>query len=179
VLNPENVLPALLVAQGAIGAADTLINHELIEHLPRRREAQGEIGLHAIREAIYASLFAGLGWLEWHGALAALIAVLVLGEVAITAGDEFIENRIRVLPQNERVLHVFLTLNLGLIIAVLVPTLIEWARQPTAIVTTYQGWTTWILSALAVAGATWSIRDFFAWHRLRQISASALIGGTS
>ena len=31
----------------------------------------------------------------------------------VTAWDEFVENRSRVLPQNERVLHVFLTLNLG------------------------------------------------------------------
>ena len=38
----------------------------------------------------------------------------------MTATDEFIENRIRVLPQNERVLHVLLTLNFGAIIALLI-----------------------------------------------------------
>ena len=51
---------ALLALQGVLGGVDTVLNHELIVKLPRRAEARGEIGLHSIREAIYACLFGGL-----------------------------------------------------------------------------------------------------------------------
>jgi hypothetical protein len=35
-------LPALLVLQGVMGTLDTIVNHELVEALPRRPEARGE-----------------------------------------------------------------------------------------------------------------------------------------
>lgn len=67
---PEIILPALLVLQGIVGGVDTLINHEIIERLPHRVEARNEIGLHWVRETIYACLFGGLAWFEFHGAAA-------------------------------------------------------------------------------------------------------------
>ena len=169
-LPPEPLLPALLVAQGVIGGVDTLVNHEIIERLPHRAEAHGEIGLHWVRESIYACLFGGLAWFEFHGAAAAFIAALVLGEIVVTASDEFIENRIRVLPQNERVLHVFLTLNLGLVIAVLVPTLLAWGKLPTGLTPVDHGLMSWILSFFALLGVGWAVRDFIAWRKLRRLS---------
>lgn len=162
----ETWLPVLLVAQGAIGGVDTLLNHEFIERLPQRPQARTEIGLHSIRETIYGLLFGGLAWFEWHGAAALFIAALVLGEVVVTACDEYVENRTRVMPQNERVLHVFLTLNLGAIIALLVPTLAAWSAQSTALVPTGHGMLSWILSVFALIGFTWSLRDLLAWRRL-------------
>jgi hypothetical protein len=149
-----------------MGGIDTLLNHERIARLPQRPEARTEIGLHVIREAIWASLFMGLGWLAWQGAAAGVIALLVAAEVLVTAVDEYVENRTRVLPQNERVLHVFLTLNLGLIIALLVPILLGWARQPAALVSQHHGVLSWLLTLLALAAAAWSLRDFFAWRKL-------------
>ena len=166
----EGAVLVLLVAQGVMGGVDTLLNHELIARLPQRPEARTEIGLHVVREAIWASLFAGLAWFAWHGAAAAVIAVLLAVEIAITACDEFVENRIRVLPQNERVLHVFLTLNVGALIALLVPLLLAWGREPTALVVQNRGALSWILSLLALAAGAWSLRDFFAWRRLRHAS---------
>jgi hypothetical protein len=162
----ERLLPALLVAQGVMGGIDTLLNHELIAKLPRRPEARTEIGLHVVREAIWAGLFAGLGWFAWHGAAAAVIGALLVAEIGITAWDEFVENRIRVLPQNERVLHVFLTLNLGVIITLLVSLLLAWGKEPTGVVPESHGALSWILSLLALAAGTWSMRDLFAWRRL-------------
>ena len=70
------------------------------------------------------------------------------------------------LPQNERVLHVFLTLNLGLVIAVLVPLLLDWGSRPTALVTQSYGLLSWVLTLLALAAGAWSLRDLFAWRRL-------------
>lgn len=165
------VLPALLVAQGVLGGIDTLLNHELIERLPHRPHAHSEIGFHAVREAIYAALFGGLAWFEWHGAAAAAIAALVLAEVLVTTCDEFIENHTRVLPQNERVLHIFLTLNLGLLIAVLAPTLLGWWSHPTGLVRIDHGILSWALSALALASIAWSLRDLLAWRRLGHVQS--------
>jgi uncharacterized protein len=169
-MTAQELLPWLLLAQGVMGGFDTLFNHELVEHLPRRPEARPEIGLHSMREAIWALLLAGLGWLEWHGAWALALALVVAAEIAVTALDEWTENRIRVLPQNERVLHVFLTLNLGLIVAALVSTLPHWHARPTALIVDYKGWISWALLALGASAGIWSLRDLVAW---RKLSASA------
>ena len=166
-LAAESVLPILLLAQGVMGGIDTLLNHEMIERLPYRSQARREVGLHAIREAIYATLFGGIAWFAWHGAAAAAIAALLAAEVIVTVSDEHVENRSRVLPQNERVLHVFLTINLGLVIAVLVPILGEWSARPTALVALDHGWLSWVLSVLAAMAAAWSLRDLLAWRRLQ------------
>lgn len=162
----EVLLPWLLAAQGVVGGADTLINHEVIARLPQRPEARGEIGLHAIRESIYATLFLGLAFFTWEGAFAWMLAALLAAEVVVTATDESIENRIRLLPQNERVLHVFLTLNLGLLIAVLAPQLADWVTRPTDLVRADRGPFGWVLAALGLASAAWSLRDAAAWWRL-------------
>jgi hypothetical protein len=173
-LTPLDVLPWLLVAQGVVGGFDTLFNHELLAGLPRRPGAHAEIGLHTLREAIYAMLFGGLAWLAWQGAAAWVIAALVAAELVVSARDELEENRIRVLPQNERVVHVLLTLNLGAIIALLVPVLRQWHGQPTGFQPTGFGALSWILTALAAAALAWSIRDFRAWRRLRRAAGVTL-----
>jgi hypothetical protein len=166
-LTPETLIPYLLLAQGVMGGVDTLLNHELIERLPYRVQARREVGLHSIREAIYGTLFCGLAWHEWHGAFALAIAALLAAEVLVTACDEYVENRTRVLPNNERVLHVMLTLNLGFIIASMVPTLWEWASRTTQLAASDKGWVSWALAALGFASAAWSLRDLVAWRRLR------------
>lgn len=165
-----SLLPVFLLVQGIIGAIDTLFNHELLERLPQRPAAHAEVGLHVLREAIYGTLFGGLAWFAWQGALAWLIALLLAAEVAVTVTDEFIENQIRVLPNNERVLHVCLTLNLGLLIALLAPQLWRWSAQPTALVPLDHGWLSWGLTALAAAAFAWALRDCVAWRRLRRLA---------
>jgi len=170
---PEVLLPWLLVAQGVIGGTDTLFNHEIVERLPQRMAARGEIALHAVREAIYGTLFVGLAWHAWHGAAALVIAALVVAEVVVTATDEYVENRIRVMPQNERVLHVLLTLNLGVIGAVLVVVLRAWGALPTALVPVEHGAASVALTALGLASWAWSLRDALAWRRLHGEAASA------
>jgi hypothetical protein len=171
-IQPETLLPWLLVVQGLMGGADTLFNHEIVERLPQRVEARGEIALHALREAIYGTLFVALAWSAWHGVGALAIAALVVAEVIVTATDELVENRIRVMPQNERALHVLLTLNLGLIVAVLVPVLRAWAGQPTERVPVDHGALSVALTLLGLASWAWSIRDARAWRRLRREAAA-------
>jgi hypothetical protein len=167
-LASDTLLLALLIAQGVMGGIDTLLNHELIARLPHRVEARTEVGLHSIREALYAVLFGGLAFFAWHGAWAAVIGAALVAEVIVDAGDEYIENRTRVLPQNERVLHFFLTLNLGFITVVLAPILLRWASQPTALVPKDHGVPSWVLGALALGAMAWAIRDLVAWLALRR-----------
>jgi hypothetical protein len=168
-MTAETVLAYLLAAQGVMGGVDTLLNHELIERLPRRPEARGEIGLHSIREALYAVMFVGVGWFDWHGAAALALVGLLVAEIAVDAVDEWTENRIRVLPQNERVLHMILTLNLGAIAVFVLLAVAEWRTQPTAVVVNARGWISWLLLFLAVSSAAWSVRDFVAWASGRRL----------
>lgn len=165
-MNLDTFLPLLLVAQGVMGGFDTLFNHEWRERLPYRPEARNEIGLHSIREAIYGTLFLGLAWFSWHGFMAGLIAALLVAETVVTSFDELVENHTRVLPQNERLLHVFLTLNFGLLIAVLLPALYAWSQLPSGLVLHHFGVWSWVLSAFGAAGIAWSLRDLLAWRRL-------------
>jgi hypothetical protein len=167
------LLPYLLVFQALMGGLDTLVNHEWIARLPHKVSARREIGLHTVREATYGTLFVGLGWFAWQGALALVIAALLLLEVAVTVTDEFVENRTRVLPQNERVLHVFLTLNYGLIVAMLAPVLLAWSREPTGLVLVHHGWTSWALAVFGASSFVWSARDLIAWRRLSAATPSA------
>jgi uncharacterized protein len=106
--------------------------------------ARGEVALHAAREATYAALFLALAWFASQGALAAVIGALLVGEVVITLRDELVENRIRVLPQNER--------------ALLVPALLDWGANPTELAPAHHGWMSWALTFLGL-GSAWSIRD--------------------
>ena len=79
-------------------------------------------------------------------------------------------NRSRILPHNERILHVFLTLNLGAIITVLYPLLREWGARPTALAARDFGALSWIISLFALSALAWAVRDNLAWRRLRHAS---------
>ena len=165
----EAVLPFLLVAQGVLGGVDTVLNHEMLARLPKRPEARPELALHVGREATWAMLLVGLAWFAWHGAFAWIIAALLALEIAITALDELTENRIRVAPQNERVLHLFLAINVGLIVA----SVFSWTGEPTAMVRRDHGALSWIITGFGAAAAFWALRDFVAWRRLRRATVTA------
>jgi hypothetical protein len=166
----ELVLLGLLVIQGILGGFDTVVNHDIIENLPGRPSARTEVGLHALREALYASLFAGIGWFAWHGAMVGVVGGLLFAEFAVSTVDEYVENRTRVLPQNERILHVFLTVNFGLILAAATLVGGQWLLEPTALVVRDSGPATWTLTVLAVSAVFWAGRDFVAWHRLGSVT---------
>jgi len=163
---PESLLPWFLLVQAVVGGSDTLFNHEIVARLPKRPELRREVALHAVRESIYATLFIGLALFRWEGALAWVPVALLAGEVIVTGTDELIENRLRKLPDNERVMHVILTLNLAFIIALMVPIVGEWSARPTGLVRSGYGLAGWILVAFGLASAAWSVRDGLAWVRL-------------
>ena len=67
----EAWLPWLLVLQGVLAGADTLVNHELIARLPQKPSARPELRLHVLRELIWTGLLFGLAWFAWQARTAA------------------------------------------------------------------------------------------------------------
>jgi hypothetical protein len=83
--------------------------------------------------------------------------------VLVDAADEWVENRTRVLPQNERILHFLMTINLGLITEAMGGLLVARTPHPTAIHAANYGVRSWLLSALAFFALVWAVRDTVAW----------------
>jgi uncharacterized protein len=159
----------LIAAQILMGAFDTLYHHELTERLAWRPSQRRELRLHGIRNLFYAVLFLALGWLEPHGAWALLVIAILVAEVAITLMDFVEEDASRRLAASERINHTLLALNYGAILALLVPILRAWAREPTALMpASYGAWS--VVACVAAAGvALFGLRDFAASARLRRL----------
>ena len=156
---------SLVTLQITMGAFDTLYHHELTERLAWRPNAGRELALHAVRNAFYAAIFLTLAWSEPHGALAAVL-LLVLGiEIGITLWDFVEEDLTRRLPASERITHTLLALNYGAILALLLPVLWRWAELPAGIVAVSHGFGSWMLSVAAAGVAVFGVRDWFASSR--------------
>jgi uncharacterized protein (TIGR01777 family) len=88
---------------------------------------------------------------------------------------DFVEEDIsRKLPASERVNHTLLALNYGAILVLLLPILIEWAGQSTAVETAFYGlWS--ILAAVSAAGVSiFGLRDLAASKRLARLNGAAV-----
>lgn len=157
----------LLVGQGVLGALDVLINHEWRERLPQQASAATEQLLHGMRELLYALVFAGLAWFQWHGSWAWFFALVLLIEIVLTGWDFVQEDRTRVLSATERLMHLALSMGGGAYCALLIPHLLHWAQQPTGLVWVHYGTVSWLLSGLAIGVLAWGIRDLSAGLRLR------------
>ena len=156
-----NAVFLVLAFQVVLGGFDNLWHHELQARLPHTPGARRELSLHAAREAIYAVVFAGLAWFEWHGAAAWALAGLLAVEVVITLADFLEEDRTRRLPPLERLLHTVLTLSYGVFVALLAPVLAGWARLEPGLVRVSHGGVSWALSAASagVPGRSY-VKDF-------------------
>lgn len=165
-----NTIFFLLSVQAVLGAFDNLWHHELEAKLPQRISARYELALHAAREAIYGVVFIGLGWFEWRGAFAVVLAVMLLTELGITLADFLEEDRTRKLPPLERVLHTVLTISYGLFLGVFAPVLWGWAQLNTAMAMTPHGGVSWLCTAYGLGVLAWSVRNGLA---VRQLNRAA------
>lgn len=163
----------LLVLHGLLGGLDVVLNHELAERLPHRPGTALEEALHAAREALFAALFLGLAWFEWHGAAAWLVAAVIACEVVVSTWDSVLEDQTRRLPPLERVLHVALLINLGAYTTLLAPHWLAWRALPSAVAPVSHGWQSLALTALGLAAIAWCMRDALSSRRLRQAPAAA------
>lgn len=148
-----------LLAHGVIGGSDVILNHEVIARLPQRRGAGPEQRLHSARELAFAAIFFALAWFEWRGLFAWAIVGLFMAELCISTIDTVLEFDTRVLPVTERVMHVMLFINFGIVLALLAPALTGWMQLADGVVRVDYGWASWVLSAMAVVSLGWSLRD--------------------
>jgi phosphatidylglycerophosphate synthase len=149
-----------LILHGVLGGADVIINHELLARIPSRPNAGPEERMHAARELLFAAIFLSLAWFEWHGQLVWWIAALFLGEVLVSARDVVIEGETRVLPVPERILHLFLFMNLGVLLLLVGAALLGWSDAPTGLARVDYGWASWLLTVLALIAFGWAVRDW-------------------
>jgi uncharacterized protein (TIGR01777 family) len=166
------VLWTLIGLQIAMGAFDTLFHHELTERLAWRPSQQLELRLHGARNLIYALLFLVLGWTRPQGLWAMAVTALLLVEAIITLIDFVEEDRSRDLPASERVTHTLLALNYGAILALLVPVLLGWAGNATALPGDAHGlWSA--VCIISAAGVILSgLRDIAAARRAPRLARS-------
>jgi len=128
------LLWTLIVIQLAFGLFDIVYHHEIMERLAWRSSQRRELKLHGARNLAYAVLFLALGFLELKGFWAMLVIAVLAAEIVITFTDFVEEDLSRRLPASERITHALLAINYGAILALLVPVLIGWAEQQTAVV---------------------------------------------
>jgi hypothetical protein len=160
----------LLFAQGLLGASDTLYYHELRARLPGLgRGAATELRLHAVRDFIYAIVFATLPWLAWRGGLALLLALLLAAEIGITLADFIVEDRVRrplggVYP-GERAMHAVMGIVYGAMLSRFLPVLATWWHSPTALAiepTPVPEALRWTLAAMGAGVFLSGVRDLAA-----------------
>ena len=149
----------ILLAQGAIGAFDTLWFHEWRGRLPSRAEARLELSLHAARDFVYTVLFATFAWCTWEGAWAAVVMGLLAVEVVITLADFVVEDRTRPLVAGERVTHAIMGIVYGAFLAYALPEIGRWWHLPTGFGAVDYGWLSVVLTAMALGVALSGIRD--------------------
>lgn len=129
----------ILVAQGALGAFDTLYYHEWRARLPGRVPGtRPELVLHGVRDLIYALLFGTLALVRWRGLCAYLLAALIVAEIVITLRDFVVEDTVRrplggVYP-GERVTHAVMGIMYGAALGYLAPEIIADSALPTGFV---------------------------------------------
>lgn len=161
---------SLLAVQGLIGAFDTLYYHEWRARLPARgRRAAPELRLHALRDFLYAVLFAGLPWLAWQGLWTVVLVAVLLAEIGLTLADFVVEISVRKplgdVYAGERVTHAVMGIIYGGMLAWLTPVLWNWWSQPTALALSEPAVPQalrWLLTAMAVGVFLSGIRDLYA-----------------
>ncbi len=178
-MNTHILALQLMAAQGCLGAFDTLYHHELTEALPQKPGARLELGIHATRAIIYALLFIGLAYWEWHGLFAVALLGIFTVEIVLTLWDFVVEDRTRLLPATERVTHTVLAINGGAFIALLAMNAPDWYAVPTGMVWSPQGWLSVFLALCGMGVGVSGLRDALAALRLgrvdHQVAAEASV----
>lgn len=169
-MNTHLLALQLMAAQGCLGAFDTLYHHELTEALPHKPGARLELGIHATRALIYALLFIGLAYWEWHGVFAVALLAIFTVEIVLTLWDFVVEDRTRLLPASERVTHTVLAVNGGAFITLLAMHFPAWYAEPSALVWSAQGWLSVFLALCGVGVGVSGLRDGLAAWRLGRLA---------
>jgi hypothetical protein len=160
----------LLLAQGLLGGFDTLYYHEYRARLPALGKISApELRLHASRDFIYSVIFGTLPWFTWSGLWALSLFILLAAEIVITLSDFVVEDCVRrVLGgvyKGERVTHAVMAIVYGAMIANLLPQMLGWSQQPTALVRIAPDvgvGIRWLLTVMAFGVSVSGVRDLYA-----------------
>jgi hypothetical protein len=158
-------LVALLLLQAALGGFDTLVDHEWRGRLASTPGTGPELRLHALRSALYASLFGLVAVADWHGRWALVPLAVSAAEIGVTARDTVVEFRLRHLPALERVSHVLLLLNTGAYTLLLVQAL----GAPDAVLRAGADPGRVLLAIASAGAAVQAVREAFAARRRLRI----------
>ena len=150
------------MVQASMGAFDTLYYHEYKLKLAHGDHTKSELRLHALRDFLYTIIIGSLAWFTWHGAFAILLAIFLLSEILITLADFVEEDRVRVLPPGERVMHSIMAIVYGAFLATLIPQMLLWWHLPTGFGTAYHGFPGWVLTLIAGGVFISGVRDLLA-----------------
>ena len=170
-----DLLLTLLIAQAVMGAFDTIYHHELTVALPAQASARSELMVHALRSLLYGAIFIGLAWFVFGGWWIAVLWAVVIVEVVLTLVDFLIEDRTRVLPQSERVLHTLLAIGGGAAFTVLALQTPAWWRLPGELTAADYGWKSWFLTLAACGVALSGLRAAAAARALARVRVAALL----
>jgi hypothetical protein len=160
----------LLAIQGFIGAFDTFYFHEWRARLPAGgAQTAPELKLHAWRSFLYALIFGTLPWVAWHGLWVIVLAAILVAEIVFTLWDFVVEIAVRKplgdVYAGERITHAIMGIVYGGMLAFLIPVLIGWWSQPTALVTTPLSALSgieWVILLLALGVFLSGARDLYA-----------------
>lgn len=160
----------LLAVQGMIGAFDTLYYHEWRARLPGLgSQAAPELKLHALRDFLYALLFATLPWLAWQGLWTAVLALVLVTEIVLTLSDFVVEIRVRKplgdVYAGERITHAVMGIIYGSMVANLLPVLWHWWSLPTTLAPAEPAvpeLVRWLLAVMATGVFFSGVRDLYA-----------------
>ncbi|MBK4734027.1 TIGR01777 family oxidoreductase [Noviherbaspirillum pedocola] len=171
-MNTHVLALQLMAAQGCLGAFDTVYHHELREALPQRPGAKRELAIHATRALIYALLFIGLAYWEWHGVWTIVLMSVFAVEILLTLWDFVVEDGSRLLPATERVVHTVLAINGGAFIALLALHVPDWHARPSSLSWHAHGWLSVFLALCGIGVGIAGWRDACAARRLGRIEAA-------
>jgi hypothetical protein len=165
----------LLVTLAFLGAFDTLYYHEWRARLPALGlRARSELQLHALRDFVYAILFATLPWLAWEGWCVVILGALFFIEILLTLWDFVVEDWVRKslggLYPGERVMHGIMGIVYGAMLANIIPTLGTWWYRPPGLrlsAPTVGEGLQWVMAAMALGVFLSGIRDLCAAAGLR------------
>jgi hypothetical protein len=131
-----NSVLLLMAVQGSLGAFDTAYYHEYKARLVAGgARTRPELWLHAVRDFVYAILFATLPRVAWCGAWSLLLAGLILFEIVVTMSDFAIEVRTRGeegVAAGERITHALMAIVYGAMLGRLAPHVFSWSERATS-----------------------------------------------
>jgi uncharacterized protein len=161
-----NTTLVVLLVLGVLGASDTLYYHEYRLRLPHTPSARQELRLHAVRDFAYAIVFGSLAWATWNGAFIIPLAAILLFEIWVTLTDFLEEDRTRMLPAGERVMHAVMGIVYGIFLALLFPHALGWAKLASGFGPADYGAVSWILTFFAGGVLGSGLRDLAASRKL-------------